>query len=324
VWGASWYNEAQTRQKATLRLDRGDIEEAEAILAADDSVAAQAIKNFCQYARTARIAALAAAKHSALSDHVKIYSQRPFELLKTTFALLAEDPDTLVWQIGAADGILVDPLRPLLVNFDMPSVLLEPNPYLFKALTKNYAGNRRTKLLNAAFDRTAGTLMLNAVNPLKSRENGLPDWAMGVSSAFNDRNAIGGKTIDLETTRLINECVEAILVTTVDVECLLRLNGGRHPAIVVVDAEGMDFIVVEAIIRFGLRPTVLQYEVQCLPPEERQQIVDLLANEYVVMSFGKDSIAYKREFFASYCDRLYIQNGVSTIYGEALKLAVSL
>ena len=41
-----------------------------------------------------------------------------FDLLKTCFYLMDTDKAAVIWQIGAADGIIADPLRPLLVNRD--------------------------------------------------------------------------------------------------------------------------------------------------------------------------------------------------------------
>lgn len=324
VWGSSWYNETQMLKKAMRRLEQGDVEEAEKIVAGYGSEAACVIKDTCQSARAARLASLSAAKHKAPGSAPNISNKAFFEFLKVGLYLLSKEPNSLVWQIGAADGILTDPLRPLLVNFDMPSVLVEPNPYLFESLTRNYAANKNAKLVNAAFNHTSGTLLLNAVNPSKSREKKLPDWVRGISSAYSDRNAIGGLTIDEATTRSISECIEAIDVKTVGVDCLLEFNKGRHPEIVVIDAEGMDFIIVEAIVRSGVRPLILQIEMQCLPADERNRLNQLLANEYITIRFGADMVAYRKDLFSSYCDHLYVENGISAIYGHAFGVANNL
>jgi FkbM family methyltransferase len=219
---------------------------------------------------------------------------------------------------------MVDPLRPLLINFDLPAVLLEPNPYLFESLTRNYARNRNAILLNAAFGDTAGTLLLNAVNPAKVREQGLPDWVRGLSSAFRNRNALGGHTIDPATTRLINTCIETITARMVSVTDLLQATGNQPPDIVTVDAEGMDFTVIDAIVRAGIKPRLLHFETQCLPPSEREQLARLLAADYFVVPFGNDSVAYRRDFLFAYCEHLYIDHGITTLFGPALKVTMQL
>lgn len=321
IWSSSWYNESQMQKKAIQRLQQGDLEEVEKIVAGYDSTAAIVIKDACQSARTARISSLTVAKHEALASAPNISNKAFFEFLKVGLFLLSKEPNSLVWQIGAADGIFVDPFRPLLVNFDMPSVLVEPNPYLFASLTRNYAANKNAKLVNAAFNHTSGTLMLNAVNPSKFRDKELPDWVLGISSIFTDRNPIESLKADEKTAQSFNDCLEVIEVKAVDIDYLLQLNEGRYPEIVVIDAEGMDFIVVETIIRSGLRPLILYFERRWLLADERNRLNQLLTNEYIIIRFGVDAVAYRKDFFSSYCDHLYLENGISTIYSHAFGIA---
>jgi FkbM family methyltransferase len=325
VWSSSWYNETQMQNKAMRRLQQGDLEEVEKILKEYDATAVAAIRDACQSERAARIASLTIASMRCMASPTDISNKSFFEFLKVGLYLLSKDPSSLVWQIGAADGILVDPLRPLLVNFDMPSVLVEPNPYLFELLTKNYAANKNAKLVNAAFNLNSGTLMLNAVNPTKSREKELPDWVQGISSIYTDRNPIESLKADEKTARAFNDCLEVIEVKVVNVDNLLRLNEGRHPKIVVIDAEGMDFIAVETIFRSGLRPLILYFERRWLLAHERILLNELLlTDEYITIRFGVDAVAYRKDLFFSYCEHLYVENGISTIYSHAFGVAVSL
>lgn len=324
VWGGSWLSEQQKRGKIADRLKRGDLQEAAQLAADGASDEGRAVGEFCDAAKEARIKALAAANHQILSNRLKIDNRAPLDFVKAGLFLLSQVPDALIWQIGAADGILVDPLRALLVNFDPPAVLLEPNPYLHDMLVANYRNNQQAKLINAALCETGEKLVLNAINPAKVRERGLPEWALGISSAFNDRNAIGGLTIDAETARRIGECLERIEAEVVDVEFLLALHGGTHPALVVIDVEGMDAQMVKLIMEKGIKPFILQFERQCLPEAELKIVGDLLGAEYVTIAAGNDVIAYRVDFFSTYCEHLFVENGIHTVYRDALKFVFNL
>jgi len=113
VWGGSWLDETQTHRRALRRLQRGDLEEVEKIYAGSNSAAAAEIREFCNSARSARIAALTAAKHAALRSPLNIANKRIFEFLKLGLFLVSQNPSCIIWQIGAAEGILVDRVRPL-------------------------------------------------------------------------------------------------------------------------------------------------------------------------------------------------------------------
>ncbi len=45
-------------------------------------------------------------------------------------------------QIGAADGLIHDPYREFILRPNMQGILVEPLPYQFKRLQRNYAGKR--------------------------------------------------------------------------------------------------------------------------------------------------------------------------------------
>jgi len=316
IWGGSWLGDKEKQHHALLRLRHGSLS---GLADAPDQAA---LSPYCDAARAARTAAVAAVRRINTGVQLQVTDPTPFEFLKVCFHLARSNPDALVWQIGAADGILVDPLRPLLVNFDLPAVLLEPNPYLFEDLVRNYRHNSRTRLVNAALARATGSLVLNAANPQKARERGLPEWVAGISSFYRDRNAIGGLTVDAELRLRINECVEPVAVRAIDLPALLDTDGGRHPDIVVIDAEGMDAVIVEMMLEAGIRPLVLLYEAQCLTATEAARLARALAAEYVLFPFGNDTVAYRRDLFFSYCDHLYIEEGYACIYAEGLRFVM--
>ena len=307
MWAGGWLDEKAILQKAMSRVQWGDLQDCEKLLMNRHSEPAGVIKDLCQTIRIARETTLKALKHPALHKLCEPQKLKAFELLKTSFFLLETDPKAVVWQIGAADGILADPIRPLLINFDPSTVLLEPNPYLFEALKNNYKNNTATQFVNAALGMNAGTMTLNAINPQKVFELNLPDWARGISS-FNP----------VEDPTLA-ECVESIEVKVIDVTQIEKL-----PSIVVIDVEGEDFEVLSEIFKADIRPKIIQYEAKLLPEYEQELLLELLGNEYHILSFGADRIAYRKDFLTDYCDYQFLNHGISTLYEEALRVIMNL
>jgi FkbM family methyltransferase len=213
---------------------------------------------------------------------------------------------------------MADPLRPLLVNRDPQVVLLEPNPYLFERLQRNYSRNRNVRFVNAALGRTSGKMTLNAINPKQLADHDLPDWILGISSFYNDRNALAGLTIGEELTGRIQQAVERLTVDVIDAPTLLALTDNQAPDVVVIDAEGMETDILKSILGSGLKPRIIQYEIQCLPAAEQDILAAELNREYVQITSGNDRLAYRTDFLLAYCSDLYVKYGIPTIFKGAL------
>lgn len=318
VWGGSWLSSAARQDKAAKLLGKGDIVEPAAIVARLDSAWAQDVAATIDTIRDIRQKTLQVAPTLFPDLAIRPVDRPAFEFCKVVDWLLAQDADHMVWQIGAADGTLVDPLRPMLVNYDPPAVLLEPNPHLFAMLERAYAGNRNSRLRPVAYGKTAGELVLNAIDPARAVALALPEWVLGISSAYDDRNALGGKTIDAAMTAQIQRCVDRITVPVIDHAMMLAGADMRQPDILVVDAEGMDREIMEDILAHGARPSVIHFEIQCLDPVDQQALLSTLADEYAVIAFGNDMTAYRHDVLLDYARALYVDHGMPTVFSAAV------
>jgi mannosyltransferase OCH1-like enzyme len=324
VWGGAWLPPELKKSKALDLLGKGDLVDAAGILEGFEDKWAGDLQLVLKVTAEARTMAAEAA-HFLSNNLAVAAADRPlFEFDKIVAWLLEQNRDRMVWQIGAADGVLVDPLRSALVNYDPPALLLEPNPYMFGMLERGYANNRNAVPVQRAYSVDGQPLVLNAINPNKAAAAGLPRWVLGISSVYDDKNAIGGLTIDPETTRRIGTCIERITVPVTGFDALATQAGGRPPEILVIDAEGMDKVIIDDVLDHGCRPAVIHFEVQCMEPAESAALTERLENDYVLFTFGNDVTAYRTDIFMEYAKWVYIYNGLPTIFASTLPIVVGL
>lgn len=324
VWGGAWLPPEQKKGKALDLLAKGDLVDAAGILEGFDDAWAANLQVVLKVMADARAMAAEAAQFLGGSLTVAPADRPVFAFDKIVHWLLEQDRDRMVWQIGAADGVLVDPLRSAMVNYDPPALLLEPNPYMFGLLERGYANNRNAVLLQQAYSTDGAPLVLNAINPDKAAAAGLPRWVLGISSVYDDKNAIGGLTIDAETTRRIATCIERVTVPVTGFDALAARAEGRTPEILVIDAEGMDKAIIDDVLDHGCRPAVLHFEIQCMDPAESTALTERLGTDYVLFTFGNDVTAYRTDIFLDYAKGIYIQNGLPTIFAATLPVVAGL
>src|SRR5262245_62092092 len=98
-------------------------------------------------------------------------------------------------EVGAGDGKSFDPLYHFAVKNDWSGLLIEPHPELFARLRENYIACSNVTFENVAISDKFEVRDLHycAFDAIDSRK--VPDWALGISSLYGDRNALGGKRV---------------------------------------------------------------------------------------------------------------------------------
>ena len=155
VWAGSWLAPRPRLEKARKLLLWGALQEARDILNGLEDTEASALR--------AMIDTLVAHRRNTLELLLRLPRSKNTELPcfdfdKIAFWMLEREPDTMVWQIGAVDSALRDPLRPAMVNFDPPALLLEPDPQRYAALCAEYARNTRAVVSAQTFSRDSAAL----------------------------------------------------------------------------------------------------------------------------------------------------------------------
>lgn len=212
----------------------------------------------------------------------------PFAVLDLLVgARVASGHTPVVVQIGANDGVRADPVRHLILRYDLPGLLVEPLPDLFALLQANYADRPNLKFEQCAVADVDGHVPLYRVRPDPS----LPDWLQGLASL--NRNHLTSAKFEFDE---FDKYVEEVTVPALTLSSLLRKHGMSDVGLLQIDTEGFDCRIVESAIRSGVRPAIINYEHIHVHAREQAACKRLLQdNGYDFVDVGIDTLAVLRE-----------------------------
>lgn len=218
---------------------------------------------------------------------------------------LYSESNTKIVQIGAMDGIKLDNLYPYMINNkNIKAYLFEPVKYYFDKLVDNYKeAEGHFILLNYAISNIDGEIDFNIIDPKEIEDNKLPDFLMGISSIYDDRNSLSreywltrGK---IHTQRygwtyenLIEKNIRKIKVKSIKVSTFLKRYNLNTIDILVIDAEGSDFNIIKDFLN-EIKPKYIKFEYNNLPNNELEECKNLLLfNNYKTIFYsGQDCLA---------------------------------
>jgi FkbM family methyltransferase len=168
-------------------------------------------------------------------------------------------------EIGSNDGEQHDHLQPFIVSSAWRGVMVEPVPYVFERLRRNYEGVEGVSLENAAIaDRDGRLPFYHLAEADEDERDALPAWYDGIGSFSRDAVLSHARYIpDLEQRLVVDE------VKALTFESLCDTHGLDEVDLLLIDAEGYDWELVNAIDFERRSPRLLIYEHYHLDPEER-------------------------------------------------------
>ncbi len=199
---------------------------------------------------------------------------------------MSKTEDFFVLQIGANDGVRVDPIRRYIKEFHWSGLLVEPVPWLFEKLCENYKDEHQLRFENAAIAAHDGTVTFYAVVD----EGGFPDFAHGLGTL--DRESILSPDNKSRIPN-IESLIREIVVPSMTVATLLAKHQVEWIDLLQIDAEGYDFEILKMFDFGKMKPSIIQFEHFHLPIEERNECFRYLAsNGYRLATVYGDTIAY--------------------------------
>ena len=198
-------------------------------------------------------------------------------------------------QIGANDGYSDDPLYPVIRDFQLPGLLVEPQPALHEALTRTYRDMPELECVHAAIaDRDDTLVFYSFSNELTEENTGFNFSALG---ALEREQAIAGFR-QMAPQYGVKGRAEDYLVTrhvpAMRLETLLSAYDIAHFDILVIDAEGYDLKILYQLDLHLYRPILIYYEHAKL--DETQRIESwrhLRAHGYTPCICGSNTLALK-------------------------------
>ena len=323
VWGNSWFPTEMKSKKLTSMLHNGDLPDIRAFsstLNCDDT-AGRILDTYVDKIRAARLSIAEFARSELACGALHTEESAYFDLFKTCAYLLGKRPDAMVWQIGAGDGIANDRLRPVLVNFDPPAVLIEPNPYAYQRLVRNYAGNTNAKFLNAAFGIDIGKKHFFAVNLSKAEEIGVPTGFLHFSSLYADgRSVMGRLCCEPMAKAVMMECLECTSIDVINFTQLCHFSDRPGPDIMVIAIDTGVSNIIHDMLGKNARPDIIYFCTVGIMNPDVEKIEAMLAENYKLFDFEDHSIAYRKSFYHEYCETLFIEHGIETIFQSAMNV----
>jgi len=188
-------------------------------------------------------------------------------------------------QVGACDGVLADPLFPLVQRYRMSGVLIEPRTDMFEKLKQNYAAlGGDFVFVNAAIMPSDGIQNLYSI---MSDTGGPVSWK-GTAS-FDKRIVLQG----LQAFGGSESLIAVAPARTMTFDTLFRTYAIGPIDLLQIDAEGFDAQIIEMFDIKKRMPAIVRFEHMHLSPRQYDSVLRLLTTTgYRVGISEYDTTAY--------------------------------
>jgi FkbM family methyltransferase len=193
-------------------------------------------------------------------------------------------------QIGSNNGITADPITEFITGKNWSGTLIEPVPYLYNQLVKNYSHCKdRLIFENSAIANVSGDLKFYRLK--ESKDPSLPFWYDQLGS-FNKEVVMKHRdSIPGFDNLFIEDTVSAITFSE-----LIKKHSFKDIDFIQIDTEGFDYEILKLIPFESIDIEFIMFENRHLSDADYRQAIRLLKSYgFAVGSLYKDTIAVKKE-----------------------------
>jgi FkbM family methyltransferase len=221
-------------------------------------------------------------KKTEIRPRMPAMTLNPLSLMLMNYE--AKGKPVTVIQVGACDGIQCDPINDYLKKGFMRAVLLEPNPYAFVQLEKNYTGVKNVTLVQAAVAEEDGEADFYRI---KAGTEGRQKGTDILYSSFS-RDLLALHTAN-------SEGIERIKVPCRSLVSLVTEFGFDHIDLLQVDAEGFDATIVRMALKLSSLPSCIHFEHTHIRSKDRVLFLgELQERDYLLSYDDLDILAVQR------------------------------
>ncbi len=225
-------------------------------------------------------------------------------LTRALMIILKKKQNITVLQVGAHTGNTPDdPLHSLIqhaknkkipIQGQLRALLIEPVPYLFEELRKNYSGFPNVQCLQIAVGSKRGTENFYYLDPSKDLSKaGMPDWLDQLGCLGENRaNEMWNKYTQMPlVSDFLRENRKAITVNVRTINEIIEETGITPIDLLQIDAEGADGDILRSLDLETHAPHIINYEHKHLGEEQNLVEAKLKNFGYVIYHLGQNTTA---------------------------------
>lgn len=210
-----------------------------------------------------------------------LFKNKLSHLERVLYTLFSKKQISSIVQVGSNDGISGDPLFKFIKAFKIKSILIEPIPFLYQNLKRNYKKSTNIVFLNIAISESNSFMKIYFFTNVL--ENNYPKWLLQLGS-FNENHS--NQLIDTYPKLTQNN----ITVNTLSLNNLF--NNYFTPDLLHIDTEGYDYEIIKSLKFMQFKPKFILYENVHLSIKDKDDCLNLLkSNGYTISHFNDDSLA---------------------------------
>jgi FkbM family methyltransferase len=206
-----------------------------------------------------------------------------------------------VVQIGTNDGKTHDSLYRYITKYQLPGLLVEPQPDIFQVLKENYKENKNLQFANVAVGDKNGEIPFYRIKP----ELVIPgmEYKASSGSSFYREQIVGnvknrlpplGNNILKSVSNNPDDYIQEISIKVNTLDLLLHEYGVTKIDFLLIDCQGFDYKILKQIDFEKFSPDIINFEHGLLCPEELQESQKILKNHgFGYFIHEADTCAYK-------------------------------
>ncbi len=207
------------------------------------------------------------------------------------FERLLTEKNIRVVQIGSNDGRSGDPLYDLiLMNPGWTALFVEPIPYLFDRLKKNYGSSPRFSFANVAINNGSQQIFYSVKEEAKIAIPHLPPTYDQLGS-FDKNNII--KHLE----GVLEPFIEETLLSGIKLEELFLKYEIKEIDVLHIDTEGYDWKILSQLDLNKIIPKIILFEHIHLANSEKKEAINFLKEKYAIIRLGSDYLCLLRNCF---------------------------